>query len=310
MSADRRAGSDRTLDRHAKRIRGLIRDIANNSLKLGRELTKAHERFRTLKVSPAVRWDAWLETEFRISATWAFKLMRAAKAAAATRTVTVAAAPEVLAMLTASPSNIPAAAVKEIKARLDRGEKVSRREAHAIVRRHKAPVEAQLPSPTEARKIAAETRTIQFASDGKMYTGASDEEVREAEDRRSIVFGVTRAVETLANVPKAPQEFLEYAASHQLWTAEEEHVIAEARKWLGGLVEAWQTFRERVHAGENAGELDLNASTTTAVERFTVLDGGAANGEASATPAETEPSGKPIELGRVDDHFEPSRWGK
>jgi hypothetical protein len=125
-----------------------------------------------------------------------------------------------------------------------------------------------------------------------MYTGASEEAVREAEDRRSIVFGVRRAIETLANVPKRPQQFLEYADAHQLWTPDEEHVIRAARQWLDDLDEKWSTFREQF-------------TEQRATQKFTVVDGAAANGEAS-----TEPSGKPIELGRTDDHFEPTRWSK
>jgi len=134
-----------------------------------------------------------------------------------------------------------------------------------------------LPTPSEAKRIARETHTIQFASDGKMYTGASDEAIKEAGDRRSIVFGARRAIDILANMPKSPQDFLAYAQPHQLWTPEEQHLLAHARQWLNGLVDCWQdehpTSDDAPASAEKrkAGNAELLRLFTNAADQFLPL---------------------------------------
>jgi hypothetical protein len=236
---------DQHLADHASKIRDLMTDVSKNSLALGAELDKARRYFKALakKARPAPTWAAWLYEQFGISSGWANTLAGAAVRGKGSNIRKLA--PAVIYLITSkSAKAAPPAAIKEIKRRVMKGEKVSKRKAGAIVRKHKTGTEsgAKMPSPSEAKEIAAKTGAIIAASDGRLYTGASDEAVKAAEDRRTIVFGVREAVETLAAVAAkaTPQQFLQLAMPHQLWTPDEETALGIAAGWLNQLVELWE----------------------------------------------------------------------
>jgi hypothetical protein len=84
------------------------------------------------------------------------------------------------------------------------------------------------------------TGALIVASDGRIYTGVDEQAVTESEDRRSLVFGIRRALDTLANVGMTAHSFLEHAQPHQLWTAEEEKVLLAVQSWLNDLIKGSQ----------------------------------------------------------------------
>jgi hypothetical protein len=98
-----------------------------------------------------------------------------------------------------------------------------------------------------------ETGQPQCANDGNIYFPTSDEEVKAADKRRTIVFSVREAIEALATVELSPSAFLAYALPHQLWMPHEEHLIAGATEWLTGLNEAWKERSGHSTEGEEAG---------------------------------------------------------
>lgn len=87
-----------------------------------------------------------------------------------------------------------------------------------------------LPAPSEARKIARETGRFVAASDGNIYSGATEEEGRDYRDRRTVAFRIIEAIETLAEAPDA-EGFFHSAERH--WFVEfRPGAIDGARKWL------------------------------------------------------------------------------
>lgn len=102
---------------------------------------------------------------------------------------------------------------------------ISAREARAVAGAYSTPEGGavgapgpsnMLPSPSEARKIAQATNRLVAASDGNMYTGASDEEVGDYVSRRRHVFGIREAIERIADCGISPREWVEGAESHWL----------------------------------------------------------------------------------------------
>lgn len=95
---------------------------------------------------------------------------------------------------------------------------------------------AMLPTPSEARKIARETNRFVAASDGNIYSGASEEEGREYRDKRDSAFAILRAIETLSEAPEA-DDFFRTAERH--WFVEfRPGAIDDARSWLTSFKEA------------------------------------------------------------------------
>jgi hypothetical protein len=230
---------DNRLTKHADRIRGLMVDIAKNGLELGDELEQAYKHFKSLpkRRRPTTAWRMWVSEQFGLSEGWTRVLRKAARNAKGGPAYLQRTSPAVVALITSQPSS---AGVEEIKHRLKKGQKVSLRKASRILRRPKGKTPAQLPSPTKAKEIAAEHGTIVIASDGRLYTSASEEAVKAVELQRNLVYGVRYAIEMIANISKTPREFLDFAAPHQLWKKEEESEINKAAEWLNGLMIEWQ----------------------------------------------------------------------
>jgi hypothetical protein len=71
-----------------------------------------------------------------------------------------------------------------------------------------------LPSADEARKIARETGRLVAANNGKIYTGASDEETSEYSSRRDEAFAVIRAITALGDIEQDAFAFFQKAERH------------------------------------------------------------------------------------------------
>lgn len=121
----------------------------------------------------------------------------------------------------------------------------SLRSAHALVGakqgtsdrpvgEHTAPT--MLPSKDEANAIARETGKAVTASDGKIYTGTTDQEAEAYTDRRNRAYSVIDAINTLYTVActVSPAEWMEQAETWWLQDLDELN-IEQAAEWLRNL---------------------------------------------------------------------------
>lgn len=217
----------------AKRIRELMQSWSENAIQLGVELIAARETFEIGPRGKIMGWERWLKAEAGISAPHARKLIRIGKKFGdrdRARSGLPKVAVDVLSLL--ARADTPEEAQREIVRLRDIGESVGISRAKQIVEKH-------LPPPKKANKIAKETGKPTRASDGYLYLGGDDKEVKESTERRTVVYAVRRAVETLAKMETTPTAFLAIALPHQLWTEAEEPQIEEAAKWLNALKAAW-----------------------------------------------------------------------
>lgn len=97
---------------------------------------------------------------------------------------------------------------------------------------------AELPRPTEARDIARETGRFVAASDGNIYSGATDEEGADADRRREQTYGARDAIELLA-ATKPPEQWL---AEAETWWLHEFSIddVRRARDWISQLLVAME----------------------------------------------------------------------
>jgi hypothetical protein len=105
--------------------------------------------------------------------------------------------------------------------------------------------EHRLPGPKTANKQARVEGRPVLASDGYIYFGTSPEKAQEGEDRRTMVYGVKRALNTLSDIQLTGNQFLNYALPHQLWDPEEAKVIKKALRWRESLDAAWDNWEPR-----------------------------------------------------------------
>jgi hypothetical protein len=222
-------------ERRAERIRKLMADMAHNTLAIGGELERAQETFEIGPNGQRMGWRSWLKTEFKLGLNWANSLIRAHRKfghliGSADRL------PSASVLIFLGREATPKAATQEVLKRTAKGETVGRIGSQEIVKKH-------LPSPKKANAIAKQTGTPTAASDGYVYLGASDADVKQSAQRRTVVYAVREAVETIAKVQVSAEDFLEYALPHQLWKAKNEHQIKQAADWLGALSHAWAKRR-------------------------------------------------------------------
>lgn len=92
---------------------------------------------------------------------------------------------------------------------------------------------ASLPSPSEARAIARETERFVAASDGNIYSGATEEEGEDMQRRMSQTYKVRDAIELIAQSP-SPQDWLAEAETHWLHKFDRKN-IGRAVGWLENL---------------------------------------------------------------------------
>ena len=97
-----------------------------------------------------------------------------------------------------------------------------------------------LPRPNEPNEPGPPDRTGAVGVEWLHLLRHFPEDAQAGEDRRTIVYGVKRAVTTLSAVAMTPAHFLMYALPHQLWDEAEEGELAKAREWLTQLCEVWR----------------------------------------------------------------------
>lgn len=214
----------------AARIRELMQRWTDNSMKLGFELREARDTFEIIHNRGRVGWKQWLRHEIGIGEVYANSLVLVAEKFGHLDSQDIGVSFRVLRFL--SHETTPDAATREVFRRAKHGEKIGRVKAKKIADTHR-------PPPKEANKIARETGKPTLASDGFLYLGGTKEQVKESTERRTLVYAVRRAIETLATVETSPNQFLETALPHQLWTRKEEKQIDDALRWLSALKAAW-----------------------------------------------------------------------
>jgi hypothetical protein len=220
------------LQARAAHIRKLMSGMVSNTLAIGEELEKARETFPIGPKGQRMGWATWLRNEFQMSSEWAKKLIQAQRkfghlGAAGTEL------PSQKVLVFLARDTVPDAARDEVMAEVAKGKKVGAEKAKAIARKH-------LPSPKKANALARETGKPVEASDGYVYLGATDEQMHKAAQRRTAVYSVREAVETLSKVELKATDFLEYALPHQLWKKRNQHEIKKALRWLNELNVAWK----------------------------------------------------------------------
>lgn len=94
-----------------------------------------------------------------------------------------------------------------------------------------------LPKPSEARDIARETGRFVAASDGNIYSGATEEEGREYREKRSQTYGLIDAIRLIASqsFKGHPSEWLDDAEPWQLREFHKDDCVA-AWGWLKELL--------------------------------------------------------------------------
>lgn len=220
------------LDRRAEKIRGLMANMVKNTIAIGAELAKAYESFPIGPKGQRMGWKTWLKEQCNIKQNWAGTLIRTNQKfghlLGNAERVPSASVLEFLAR-----DSVTDAARTEVIIRHRKGEKISKKKAKAIARKH-------LPGPKAANKQARETGKPVEASDGYVYLGATDEQMYKAAQRRTVVYGAREAIETLSAIQLTATEFLEFALPHQLWRKDNQQQIEQAYGWLGDLRKEWE----------------------------------------------------------------------
>jgi hypothetical protein len=218
----------------ATRIRELMKDWTRNTLGLGEELARIRDTFPRDPNNPTrnrLGFMKWCKHHTALSQGQITKLIQIYRKFGHHSTGNDPLPHRVMQLL--SVDTVPDSARDEAMERKARGEVVGEKQAKEIRQRHR------LPSPVAANAQAKEERRPVLASDGYIYFGADPKQAKEGEDRRTMVYGIRRALDTLGNIKLTANEFLKYALPHQLWTKEESEVIRTSLRWLRALNVAW-----------------------------------------------------------------------
>lgn len=197
-------------DARAKRIRELSQRWADNTIALGNEFKAARDSFPETDQGHRPGWAAWLKSETGWTTDHVARLIKVAeKFSGRLGQSGLTLSGQVLMFLARDAS--PDSGVNEVISRAKRGEVIGITRAKEIVQPH-------LPTRSQAIKQARETGRLTPARDGKIYSGASEDEMAAYSDRRSAVFGVERAVKAIAEVGLTPKQWVDAAEDH--WIAD------------------------------------------------------------------------------------------
>lgn len=223
-------------DAALKRIKQLMVDWTRNTLELGAELARAAETFPPNPKRPEQKsgFAKWARQKTGLSVSQIGNLVRVhQKFGHQQRGAHQKLGTAVMVML--ARSNVPESARQEAIMRAESGAHVDKSDAKKIIKVHK------LPTPKAANAQAKDEGRPVLASDGYIYFGTDPGRAKEGEDRRTMVYGVRKALEALGNIHLTGRQFLEYALPHQLWDADEAKIIKQALRWLTDLDAAWDS---------------------------------------------------------------------
>lgn len=205
----------------AARIRELSQRWAENTIALGREFIRARDSFPIVGPNHRPGWREWISKETGWSADHAITFVRIAdKFGRGASTIKLS--HEVMRFI--SSSKTPADGADEVIRRAKKGEVIGLDKAKEIVKPF-------LPTRSQAIKEAAETGRLIAARDGKLYSGASEDQMAAYSERREAVYAVRRAVKEIADCEFTPGQWVKAAEAH--WLAEFRLAdIDAAIKWL------------------------------------------------------------------------------
>jgi hypothetical protein len=217
----------------AQRIKQLMHDWTANTLALGAELVQAAETFPVNPKRPEERpgFNKWAKQITGLSETQINKLVLIYKRFGHHPPGRVRLGQRVMSIFTAD--YVPESARIEALDRAERGERITNKDAKKIIKAHK------FPTAKDANAQAREEGRPVLARDGYIYFGTDPERAKEGEDRRTMVYGVRKALGTLGGIHLTARQFLDYALPHQLWEGDESKIIKQALRWLTSLDEAW-----------------------------------------------------------------------
>jgi hypothetical protein len=221
-------------DAAAKRIKELMHNWTANTLALGAELAQAAETFPVSPKRPDERpgFMKWAKQATGLSQSHIYSLVTVHQKFGH-RASGVRLGQEVMFFL--SRKDVPESARLEAVDRAERGERITAKDAKKIARVHR------LPTAKAANEQAKEEGRPVLARDGFIYFGTDPGRAKEGEDRRTMVYGVRKALDTLGNIHLTGRQFLDYALPHQLWDEEEAKIIKQALRWLMSLSDAWDS---------------------------------------------------------------------
>lgn len=234
---------DAARDAAAARIKKLMGDWTANTLAIAAELAEAAKTFpatpmgRPRKSAPRCglsepRFVKWAKQTTGLSDRQIEQLVLIHEKFGGAKRSTLEHLPQRVMKLLVR-SDVPDGARREAIDRAEKGEFIGTSDAKKIIQGHKYPTakEANAQAKAEGRPV--------FARDGNIYFGTDPGRAKEGEDRRTMVYGVRRALDTLGSIHLTGRQFLDYAMPHQLWTADEAKIIKQALRWLNSLDQAW-----------------------------------------------------------------------
>src|SRR5262245_24006080 len=209
MSVVELSNSETYREAAARRLKELMRNWTANTLALGAELMQAAETFpvNPRRTDERPGFMRWAKQATGLSQTQITSLL-AVHRKFGHRHSDVRLSQNVMMYL--SRAEVPESARIEAVDRAERGEHITRKDAKKIIKAH------ALPSAKQANAQAKEEGRPVLARDGFIYFGTDPGRAKEGEDRRTMVYGVRRALETLAGIHLTAHQFLDYAHPHQL----------------------------------------------------------------------------------------------
>lgn len=122
----------------------------------------------------------------------------------------------------------------------------------------KPPVEqrrvVQLPTASEARKIARETKRPVEARDGKVYNGRTREQVQADVALTAQISQLTEALEALATMPVKPGEYIAQLPDYMIPAVTEN--FAAAAQWFDEFKPLWRARHEGRELASSGGRSD------------------------------------------------------
>jgi hypothetical protein len=194
------------LDMKARRIKELSQRWSENTIAIGQEFKQVRDSFPIAGPPQNGHRPGWAEWVKRTgwSSDHVSKFIKIAERMG-NRAISGNVSFRVLEVLAADA--VPEAAVSEVLGRAARGEAIGRTKVREIIRPH-------LPTRAQAIKEARDTGKLVTARDGFMYSGASEDEIAAYSERRSAVYGIERAFNSIADCPHTPAELIAMAESH------------------------------------------------------------------------------------------------
>jgi hypothetical protein len=104
------------------------------------------------------------------------------------------------------------------------------------------------PTPKEAREIARATGRLVVASDGRMYTGTTEEEDEKYASRRVVVYGIKEAIRLIATCKITPCQWCETAEDHWIFDFKPNEIDGV----VGWLTDLKPALAKRLKAVKNA----------------------------------------------------------